>query len=313
MEFKHIPVLLNETIDGLNIKKDGIYVDGTIGGANHSKKIIEKLSAQGFLIGIDRDEEALKAAKENLKGYNNFKLIHGNHDNIKEILEDIGIEKVDGILLDLGVSSYQLDEKSRGFSYIGDNKLDMRMDKTQKISAYDGVNKYKEEKLAEIIYKYGEERFSRKIAKSICNERQKKPIETTKELTEIIEKVIPFSKDGHPAKRTFQAIRIEVNNEIEPLYNTILDCINLLKDGGRLCTITFHSLEDRAVKEAYIEAQGKCTCPKDLPYCVCGSKTLGKIINKKPIEASEEELKMNSRAKSAKLRIFERREKNNKN
>ena len=313
MEFKHIPVLLNETIDGLNIKKDGIYVDGTIGGANHSKKIIEKLSAQGFLIGIDRDEEALKAAKENLKGYNNFKLIHGNHDNIKEILEDIGIEKVDGILLDLGVSSYQLDEKSRGFSYIGDNKLDMRMDKTQKISAYDVINKYKEEKLAEIIYKYGEERFSRKIAKSICNERQKKPIETTKELTEIIEKVIPFSKDGHPAKRTFQAIRIEVNNEIEPLYNTILDCINLLKDGGRLCTITFHSLEDRAVKEAYIEAQGKCTCPKDLPYCVCGSKTLGKIINKKPIEASEEELKMNSRAKSAKLRIFERREKNNKN
>ena len=313
MEFKHIPVLLNETIDGLNIKKDGIYVDGTIGGANHSKKIIEKLSAQGFLIGIDRDEEALKAAKENLKGYNNFKLIHGNHDNIKEILEDIRIEKVDGILLDLGVSSYQLDEKSRGFSYIGDNKLDMRMDKTQKISAYDVVNKYKEEKLAEIIYKYGEERFSRKIAKSICNERQKKPIETTKELTEIIEKVIPFSKDGHPAKRTFQAIRIEVNNEIEPLYNTILDCINLLKDGGRLCTITFHSLEDRAVKEAYIEAQGKCTCPKDLPYCVCGSKTLGKIINKKPIEASEEELKMNSRAKSAKLRIFERREKNNKN
>ncbi len=313
MEFKHIPVLLNETIDGLNIKKDGIYVDGTIGGANHSKKIIEKLSAQGFLIGIDRDEEALKAAEENLKGYNNFKLIHGNHDNIKEILEDIGIEKVDGILLDLGVSSYQLDEKSRGFSYIGDNKLDMRMDKTQKISAYDVVNKYKEEKLAEIIYKYGEDRFSRKIAKSICNERQKKPIETTKELTEIIEKVIPFSKDGHPAKRTFQAIRIEVNNEIEPLYNTILDCINLLKDGGRLCTITFHSLEDRAVKEAYIEAQGKCTCPKDLPYCVCGSKTLGKIINKKPIEASEEELKMNSRAKSAKLRIFERREKNNKN
>ena len=313
MEFKHIPVLLNETIDGLNIKKDGIYVDGTIGGANHSKKIIEKLSAQGFLIGIDRDEEALKAAKENLKGYNNFKLIHGNHDNIKEILEDIGIEKVDGILLDLGVSSYQLDEKTRGFSYIGDNKLDMRMDKTQKISAYDVINKYKEEKLAEIIYKYGEERFSRKIAKSICNERQKKPIETTKELTEIIENVIPFSKDGHPAKRTFQAIRIEVNNEIEPLYNTILDCINLLKDGGRLCTITFHSLEDRAVKEAYIEAQGKCTCPKDLPYCVCGSKTLGKIINKKPIEASEEELKMNSRAKSAKLRIFERREKNNKN
>ncbi len=309
MEFKHIPVLLNETIDGLNIKEDGIYVDGTIGGAGHSKKIIEKLSTKGILIGIDRDEEALKAAKQNLKDYNNYKLIHGNHDNIKNILEDIGIEKVDGILLDLGVSSYQLDERSRGFSYIGDDRLDMRMDKSQKLSAYDVINKYKENELANIIYKYGEERFSKKIAKNICIEREKKPIETTKQLADLIEKTIPYSKDGHPAKRTFQAIRIEVNNEIEPLYNTVLDCINLLKEGGRLCIITFHSLEDRAVKEAYIDAQGKCTCPKDLPYCVCGSKTLGKIINRKPIEATEEELKINPRAKSAKLRIFERREK----
>ena len=309
MEFKHIPVLLNETIEGLNIKPDGIYVDGTIGGAGHSKKIIEKLSDKGFLIGIDRDEEALKAAKENLKEYKNFKLVHGNHDDIKTILSDLGIDKVDGILLDLGVSSYQLDEKERGFSYISDNKLDMRMDKTQKLSAYDVVNNYKEDRLADIIFKYGEERYSRKIARNICLARNNKPIETTKELAEIIEKSIPFSKNGHPAKRTFQAIRIEVNNEIEPLYNTVLDCIDLLKVGGRLCIITFHSLEDRAVKEAYIEAQGKCTCPKDLPYCVCGSKTLGKIINKKPIEASKEELEVNLRSASAKLRIFERREK----
>ena len=309
MEFKHIPVLLNETIEGLNIKPDGIYVDGTIGGAGHSKKIIEKLSENGFLIGIDKDEEALNAAKENLKDYKNFKLIHGNHDNIKEILEKIGIDKVDGILLDLGVSSYQLDEKSRGFSYIGNDKLDMRMDKSQKLSAYEVVNRYKEEKLADLIYKYGEERYSRRIAKNICIARKNKPIETTKELADIIEKSVPFSKDGHPAKRTFQAIRIEVNNEIEPLYNTVLDCINLLKNGGRLCIITFHSLEDRAVKEAYKDAEGKCTCPKDLPYCVCGAKTLGKIINKKPIEASKEELEINSRAKSAKLRIFEKREK----
>ena len=309
MEFKHIPVLLNETIEGLNIKPDGIYVDGTIGGAGHSKKIIEKLSENGFLIGIDKDEEALNAAKENLKGYKNLKLIHGNHDNIKEILEKIGIDKVDGILLDLGVSSYQLDEKSRGFSYIGNDKLDMRMDKSQKLSAYEVVNRYKEEKLADLIYEYGEERYSRRIAKNICIARKNKPIETTKELADIIEKSVPFSKDGHPAKRTFQAIRIEVNNEIEPLYNTVLDCINLLKNGGRLCIITFHSLEDRAVKEAYKDAEGKCTCPKDLPYCVCGAKTLGKIINKKPIEASKEELEINSRAKSAKLRIFEKREK----
>ena len=311
MEFKHIPVLLNETIEGLNIKPDGIYVDGTIGGAGHSKKIIEKLSSNGFLIGIDRDEEALKAANENLKDYKNYKLIHGNHDDIKNILSDLSIDKVDGILLDLGVSSYQLEEKSRGFSYIGNDKLDMRMDKSQKLSAYDVVNKYKEETLADLIYAYGEERYSRRIAKNICLARKSKPIETTKELAEIIEKSVPFSKDGHPAKRTFQAIRIEVNNEIEPLYNTVIDCINSLKTGGRLCIITFHSLEDRAVKKAYKDAEGKCTCPKDLPYCVCGAKTLGKIINKKPIEATEEELKINSRAKSAKLRIFERREKAN--
>ena len=308
MEFKHKPVLLEETINGLNIKEDGIYVDGTLGGAGHSKKILEKLSAQGKLIGIDRDEEALKAAKENLKEYKNVEYIHGNHDEIEEILENIGIEKVDGILLDLGVSSYQLDEKERGFSYLGNNELDMRMDKTQNLTAKEVVNTYSEEKLANIIYEYGEERFSRQIAQNICERRKQKEIQTTQELVEIIEKSIPSfaKKDGHPAKRTFQAIRIEVNDEIRPLYETVKKCIKHLKSKGRLCIITFHSLEDRAVKNAYIEEAGKCTCPKDLPYCVCGAKSEGKIINKKPIIATEEEQVENSRSKSAKLRIFEK-------
>ena len=309
MDFKHVPVLLEETIEQLNIKPDGIYVDGTIGGAGHSKRIIQKLSKNGMLIGIDRDEEALKAARENLKEYNNFRLVHGNHDEIKKILSELQIYHVDGILMDLGVSSYQLDEKERGFSYNGDNVLDMRMDKTQEKTAIDVINKYSEEELADIIYKYGEERFSRSIAKNICKQRKTKPITTTKELVEVIERSRPYSKDGHPAKRTFQAIRIEVNNEINPLYNTVLDSIKCLKEGGRLCVITFHSLEDRAVKEAYIEAQGKCTCPKDLPYCVCNYTSFGKIINKKPIEATQEEKIQNTRSKSAKLRVFERREK----
>ena len=309
MEFKHIPVLLKETIDGLNIKPDGIYVDGTIGGAGHSKEIIKKLSPKGFLIGIDRDTEALEAAKENLKEYSNYKLIHGNHDDIKEILQDLGIDEVDGILLDLGISSYQIDEKKRGFSYTGDEKLDMRMDRTQELSAYEVINEYKEERLSQIIYEYGEEKFARKIAKNICIERMKNPIETTKQLADIIAKSVPASREGHPAKKTFQAIRIEVNNEIEPLRKTVQDSIECLKNEGRLCIITFHSLEDRAVKEAYIDAEGKCTCPKDLPYCVCGAKSYGKIINKKPIEATKEELENNSRSKSAKLRIFEKLEK----
>ena len=308
VEFKHKPVLLKECINGLNIKKDGIYVDGTLGGAGHSKEILKQLNKDGKLIGIDRDEEAIKAAKENLKEYNNVIYVHDNHDNLKNILEQLEIEKVDGILLDLGVSSYQLDERNRGFSYLGENTLDMRMDKTQTLDAKTVINTYEEEKLANIIYEYGEERFSRKIAKNICEYRKQKEIETTKELVEIIEKSIPKSKqkDGHPAKRTFQAIRIEVNNEIKPLYNTVKMCIDLLKPKGRLCIITFHSLEDRAVKKAYIEAQGKCTCPSDLPYCICGAKSLGKIITKKPIIANEQEQKENSRSKSAKLRIFEK-------
>ena len=309
MEFKHEPVLLEETINGLNIKTNGIYVDGTLGGAGHSKEILKQLSSKGLLVGIDRDEEALKAAKENLKEFENVKYIHGNHDEITEILESLDIKEVDGILLDLGVSSYQLDERNRGFSYLGNNELDMRMDKTQPLTAKKVVNTYSEEELANIIYEYGEERFSRQIARKICEYRKNKEIETTEELVNIIEKSMPAfaKKDGHPAKRTFQAIRIEVNDEIKPLYNTVRNCIKLLKPGGRLCIITFHSLEDRAVKNAYIDAQGKCTCPKDLPYCVCGAISEGKIINKKPIIATEKEQEENSRSKSAKLRIFEKK------
>lgn len=309
MEFKHEPVLLKECIKALNINPDGIYIDGTLGGAGHSLEIAKKLSPKGLLIGIDRDTEALRAAKDKLKNYTNVRYIHDNHDNIKQILEELQINGVDGILLDLGVSSYQLDEKSRGFSYIAGAELDMRMDKEQKLTAKEIVNTYLEEKLANIIWEYGEERFSRQIARNICKSREQKKIETTGELVEIIKKSIPLSKqkDGHPAKRTFQAIRIEVNNEIQPLYNTILDCINCLNKNGRLAVLTFHSLEDRAVKKAYNEAEGKCTCPSDLPYCVCGAISQGKIINKKPIEATKEETERNSRAKSAKLRIFEKR------
>lgn len=309
MDFKHQPVLLQECIEGLDIKPDGIYVDGTLGGAGHSKKILEKLSDNGKLIGIDRDEEALKAAKENLKDFSNVTYVHGNHDEIDTILANLNIGQVDGILLDLGVSSYQLDEKSRGFSYLGENALDMRMDQTQKLTAKEVVNTYPEEKLATVLWEYGEERFARKIARKICIEREKAEITTTKQLVDIIESSIPKAKqkDGHPAKRTFQAIRIEVNDELRPLKDTVWKCIRLLKEQGRLCIITFHSLEDRIVKKTYIEAEGRCTCPKDLPYCVCGAISYGKMVNKKPIIASEQEMQQNTRSKSAKLRIFERK------
>ena len=308
MEFKHKPVLLNECIEGLNINPDGIYVDGTLGGAGHSFEIVKRLSKNGTLIGIDRDEEALKAAKEKLKEFENVIYVHGNHDDIKSILDEKKINLVDGILLDLGVSSYQLDEKSRGFSYMQDADLDMRMDKSQTLTAEIVVNEYSEEELAKIIEEYGEERFAKSIAKNIVKDRQNKRIKTTEELVDIIRKSIPLSKQtqGHPAKRTFQAIRIEVNNEIEPLYNTVRDAISCLKENGRLCIITFHSLEDRAVKMAYSDAEGKCTCPKDLPYCICGYVSEGKIVNKKPIIATKEEQEENSRSKSAKLRIFEK-------
>lgn len=309
MEFKHQPVLLKECIEGLQIKKGGIYVDGTLGGAGHSLEIAKKLENTGLLIGIDRDEEAILAAKQRLSQFNNIKYIQENHDNIKQILENLKLSKVNGILLDLGISSYQIDNAERGFSYMQDAILDMRMDKKQKLSAKTVVNTYKEEKLAKIIYEYGEERFSRQIARKIVQVREEKTIETTKELVQIIESAVPAvvrKKEGHPAKRTFQAIRIEVNNEIQPLYQLVTDAIECLEPEGRLCIITFHSLEDRAVKNAYQDALGKCTCPKDLPYCICGQKPIGKIINKKPILPTEQEQKENARSRSAKLRILEK-------
>ncbi len=307
MEFNHKPVMLEECINGLEIKPNGIYVDGTLGGAGHSLEIAKRLGKDGLLIGIDRDEEALNVARERLKDYSNTKFIHDNHDNIKEILEELEIDKVDGILLDLGVSSYQLDEKNRGFSYMGEAELDMRMDKTQKLDAKKVVNSYSEEDLANIIFEYGEEKFARRIARNIVLEREIKPIETTKELAQIIEKSVPIRGDGHPCKRTFQAIRIEVNNEIKPLYECIKNSIDSLKPNGRLCVITFHSLEDRSVKKAMVESEGVCTCPPGLPYCMCGMVSLGKVITKKPILPSKEEQEENSRSKSAKLRIFEKK------
>ena len=260
-----------------------------------------------MLIGIDRDEDALAVSKSRLAEFPNVKFVHDNHDNIKEILEELQIQGVDGILLDLGVSSYQLDERNRGFSYMGEAALDMRMDKSQKLDAKTVVNTYSEEKLANIIFEYGEEKFSRKIARNIVLARAIKPIETTKELVEIIEKSVPKSKDGHPAKRTFQAIRIEVNDEIRPLYQCIKDTIDVLNPNGRLCVITFHSLEDRAVKKAMVEMEGVCTCPPGLPYCMCGMVSYGKVITKKPILPSDLEQEENTRSKSAKLRIFEKK------
>ena len=309
MEFVHKSVLLKECIDSLNIKPDGIYVDGTLGGAGHSLEILKRLSPKGKLIGIDKDEDALKAAKERLKSYSNVIYYHGNHDDIKEILSNLQIKKVDGILLDLGVSSYQLDERNRGFSYLGDNNLDMRMDKTQDLNAKTVVNTYSEENLARIIYEYGEERYSKSIAKKICEKRKEKEITSTKELVDIIESSIPAKykfADSHPAKRTFQAIRIEVNNEIEPLYDTVVKSVDVLDKDGRLCIITFHSLEDRMVKKAMQECEGICTCPPGLPYCRCGVVHKGKVISKKPILPSSKEMEENSRSKSAKLRVFEK-------
>ena len=307
MKFKHKPVMLEECIDGLQIKPNGTYVDGTLGGAGHSKEILKRLENNGLLIGIDRDKDAITVAQERLQEFQNVRLIHGNHDDIKTILENLAIKGVDGILLDLGVSSYQLDERARGFSYMGDAMLDMRMDQSQELSAKTVVNTYTEEALAEILWEYGEEKFAKRIARNIVLARVVKPIQTTKELTQIIEKSVPRNGEGHPAKRTFQAIRIEVNDEIKPLYHCIKDAIEVLNPKGRLCVITFHSLEDRAVKKAMMEAEGICTCPPGLPYCMCGKVSLGKIITKKPILPSKEEQETNARSKSAKLRIFEKK------
>lgn len=309
MEFKHKSVLLNECIEGLNIKKEGIYVDGTLGGGGHSYEILRKLSLNGRLIGIDRDKDALNAASKKLNEFNNFTTVHDNHANILEILKNLGIQGVDGILLDLGVSSYQLDEASRGFSYMNDAPLDMRMNREDKISAYEVVNNYSEEKLSRIFFDYGEERYSKSIAKKICKVREENKISTTLELVEVIKSAMPSSalnEKQHPAKRVFQAIRIEVNEELTKLKQAVEDSIKALNNGGRLAIITFHSLEDKIVKHTYEDMQGRCTCPKDFPVCVCNYISYGRIVNKKPIISNEEELKENPRARSAKLRIFER-------
>ncbi len=309
MEFKHYSVMLNETVDGLNVKENGIYVDCTLGGAGHSLEILKRLNGTGRLIGIDQDEEALSAAKERLKDYNNATFIHSNFENIKEILKKEGIDKVDGILADLGVSSYQFDTPERGFSYRFDARLDMRMNKENDISAYEIVNDYPEDKLFKVIRDYGEEKFAKNIAKHICQRRKEAPINTTFELNEIIKAAIPAKmreKGGHPSKRTYQAIRIECNRELEVLENTLDDMIDCLKEEGRLCIITFHSLEDRAVKNSFKTNENPCICPPSFPVCTCGRKPKGKIITKKPITASERELEENQRSQSAKLRIFEK-------
>lgn len=309
MEFNHVSVLLNETIEGLNIKPDGIYADGTLGGAGHSYQIASKLNGLGRLIGFDQDEDAIKASTERLKEFKNVTIVRSNYRNMKEELNNRGIEKVDGILLDLGVSSYQLDTVSRGFSYKEEAPLDMRMDNRNEVTARDIVNNYSQGDLFRIIRDYGEDKFAANIAKHIVMNREIKPIETTTELAEIVKAAIPMKfrkQGGHPAKQTFQAIRIELNSELSVLKESLMDMIDLLNPNGRICIITFHSLEDRIVKNIFKEAEDPCTCPKNFPTCVCGKKSKGKVITRKPILPSEEELKLNSRSKSAKLRIFEK-------
>lgn len=310
MQFNHKSVLLNETIEQLNIKSEGIYVDGTLGGAGHSLQIAKRLSDKGRLIGIDQDEAAIITASKCLEDYKeHVSIIRNNYCNIDSCLSELGIEKVDGILLDLGVSSYQLDTAERGFSYMADAPLDMRMDRRQSTTAKDIVNRYSEMELFHMIRDYGEDRFAKNIAKHIVKAREEKEIETTFELSEIIKAAIPMkvrALGGHPAKRTFQAIRIELNNELTVLKESLDRMIELLNPGGRLCIITFHSLEDRIVKQNFRKNENPCTCPPNFPVCVCGNKPKGKVITKKPILPTEAELENNSRAKSAKLRVFER-------
>mgnify|MGYP004669326761 FL=1 len=311
MEFNHYSVLLKETIENLNIRPDGVYVDGTLGGGGHAYQVASRLSEKGRLIGIDQDADAIAAAGERLSEFGDkITIIRSNYANMKEELHRIGIEKVDGIVLDLGVSSFQLDTPERGFTYRDENApLDMRMDDRQSLTAKDIVNEYSEMELYHIIRDYGEDKFAKNIAKHIVQERKKKPIETTGELTGIIRASIPMkvqATGGHPAKRTFQAIRIELNKELEVLQNNLDDMIDLLNPGGRICIITFHSLEDRIVKSNFKRNENPCTCPSDFPVCVCGKKSKGKVITRKPILPSEEELSVNSRSKSAKLRVFER-------
>lgn len=310
MEFAHVPVMLNECLDGLKIKADGIYVDGTVGGAGHSIEIAKQLGANGRLICVDRDSDALAASKERLKDYlDKITFVHDDYKNLIANLDALGIGEVDGILLDLGVSSYQLDNAERGFSYMKDAPLDMRMDRDQTLTAYEVVNGYDESELARILFDYGEEKLARNIARNIVNYRNKKPIETTLELAEIVEDSYPPKtrwKFGHPAKRTFQAIRIQVNGELSRLDEAVTAMARRLKKGGRMAVITFHSLEDRIVKSAFKQLSLSCTCPPDFPVCVCGKVQEVELVNKKPIVASEEELKINTRSQSAKLRVVER-------
>lgn len=309
MEFKHISVLLEQSVDALNIRNGGIYADGTLGGGGHSLEILKRLSGSGMLIGIDRDADALCAAKKRLSDYENVKYVHSNFSDIKNILKIENTNHLDGAVIDLGVSSYQLDCAERGFSYMTDAPLDMRMDKDEDLSAYDVVNTYEESKLIKIFYDYGEEKFAPRIAAFICRERSKKPIETTLELSDIIKRAIPdkFKKTGsHPSKRVFQAIRIEVNGELSSLQKSLEDFFDVLSPGGRLAVITFHSLEDRIVKQTFASFARGCTCPKDFPVCVCGKKPRGKVITRKPILPTDEEISHNKRSKSSKLRVCEK-------
>lgn len=310
MSFSHKSVLLDETIEGLRIRPEGIYVDGTLGGGGHALEVVKRLKGQGRFFGIDQDEAAIAAAGERLKEYaDRVSVIRDNYENAVSDLKNAGITGVDGIVLDLGVSSYQLDTVERGFSYKYDTKLDMRMDTRQTLSARDIVNEYSQAELARIIRDYGEDRFANNIAKHIVAARQQNPIETTFQLNEIIKAAIPAkmrAEGGHPSKRTFQAIRIECNRELEVLKNSLEEMITFLNPGGRICIITFHSLEDRIVKSAFKKQENPCTCPPNFPVCMCGKKPLGRIITRKPILPSAEELAENSRSKSAKLRIFER-------
>ena len=313
MEFRHRSVLLEETIEGLKVKPDGIYLDGTLGGGGHSSEILKRLKG-GCLIGIDQDEEALAAAGKRLSEFGEegkrFTLIRDNYCNAAEAVRTFGVNGVDGIVLDLGVSSWQLDNAERGFSYRYDAPLDMRMDKRQTLTARDIVNDYPENALYQVIRDYGEEQFAKNIAKHIVQARQKGPIETTGQLNELISAAIPAKiqkKGGHPSKRTFQALRIECNRELEVLKNSIDGLIGLLNPGGRICIITFHSLEDRIVKTAFRRNENPCTCPPDFPVCVCGKKPVGRVVTRKPILPTEKEMEENPRSKSAKLRIFEKR------
>lgn len=310
MEFTHISVLLNEVLEGLNIKPDGIYVDGTLGGAGHSFEIAKRLDAGGRLIGIDRDDNAIAAATKRLEPYKDrVTIVRDNYLNTLDILDTLGIKAIDGMLLDLGVSSHQFDEGERGFSYREDAPLDMRMDRRDELTAFEVVNGYSEQELFRIIRDYGEDSFAKNIAKHIVRARNEKPIETTFELADVIKAAIPArvrEGKGHPAKKTFQAIRIEVNAELDILKDSINGLIDVLKPGGRLCIISFHSLEDKIVKNAFRTAEDPCICPKDFPVCVCGRKSKGKVITRKAVTAGVEELEMNNRAHSAKLRVFEK-------